>query len=136
MKNLTLLLLLTSLLISCSESIDNYVSPDPIHGHWQLSQIIINNRDVTNTCFTKATVNFNSDKTLSSEFYGSVRGSCTSAGAKNGTWKNENNTYSIDFNEDFQQTVTAVSFLDNYTKLSITIEVGTNTVVVYTFTKI
>ncbi|WP_408029013.1 lipocalin-like domain-containing protein [Tenacibaculum xiamenense] len=125
-------------LLSCSKNdiTEEKVYTDKIIGEWKLTHITVNGENHTNRCNTKGVVHFKSDKSLSSEFFGSVRGACTSAGIKNGYWKNENNSYSINFNDVFPKPTTEVSLFDNDTKLLVMEEIEPNTIVIRTFIKL
>ena len=69
MKNTFILFCISIVLFSCTNSADKDINKDPIIDQWQLSQITVNDNDVTNDCNTRAIINFNSDGTLFAEFF-------------------------------------------------------------------
>ncbi|WP_299682058.1 lipocalin family protein [uncultured Tenacibaculum sp.] len=125
MKKLLSIAAAILLFVSCSE--DETVS-DLIIGTWKLEkQVFIDNGQViddTTECSKNSTLTFNSDNTITSEFFSDNGTECLSGGVDKGTWKN-NGSGVYEFTEDGETTadVITVVFSDN----NNTLVIGENT---------
>ena len=134
MKKIVFLLFFSITIFACSTSNNPAVAPDPIIGQWQLTQIFVDDLDITSDCQNRTMINFNANGNLTAEIFDRFRGACASNGEQQGSWENQTSTtYVIDYGNGNPKTV-IVSFANNISELTI-LETGDNYTIVSVFEK-
>ncbi|MGA8854772.1 MAG: lipocalin family protein [Christiangramia sp.] len=104
MKKILILLLSMSLLTSCSDDDSNSSDGTQIVGKWYLESVrSVGGDNLLNECNQDSFIQFNTDGTANSEFYGDSSGECEIESDDSGDWKFEggnNYTFYVPYFEE------------------------------------